>query len=41
MAGGLCCTINMGTVGGTQQVGTITMGSGRAGNLSIRNLTTS
>jgi autotransporter-associated beta strand protein len=35
------CAIDMGAAGGTQQVGSVTMGSGRGNTLSIRNLTTS
>ena len=35
------CAIDMGTAGGTQPVGSVTLGSGRGSNLSIRNLTTS
>ena len=35
------CAIDMGAAGGAQQVGSVTMGAGRANNLSIRNLTTS
>lgn len=35
------CAIDLGAAGGTQQVGAVTMGPGRANNLSIRNLTTS
>jgi fibronectin-binding autotransporter adhesin len=34
-------TIDMGAAGGTQQVGSITLGSGRSAGLSIRNLTSS
>lgn len=35
------CTIDMGAAGGNQPVGSITLGSGRSVNLSIRNLTSS
>ncbi len=34
-------SIDMGAAGGTQQVGTVTIGAGRGNGLSIRNLTTS
>ena len=33
------CAIDMGAAGGSQQVGSITLGSGRSANLSIRNST--
>jgi autotransporter-associated beta strand protein len=35
------CTIDMGAAAGTQQVGMVTLGSGRGANLSIRNLSSS